>query len=140
MPFSVHSVVCGVFCLTPLSASRVGVLLFVIPKTRRSLLISVAIWGRDIRIVMLTGLFWLINLGGAIYGKFFLNLSLSHSAVEVLIQLFTALTRVGFSFGPIYLDANTTSCLGSRRMVSGPEGLCHQRHKGVHVKHYDQFR
>ncbi|KAI0278080.1 hypothetical protein BGY98DRAFT_1096990 [Russula aff. rugulosa BPL654] len=28
---------------------------------------GVAIWGRDIRIVILTGLFWLVNLGGAIY-------------------------------------------------------------------------
>ncbi|KAN0113894.1 hypothetical protein V8E52_007202 [Russula decolorans] len=41
--------------------------LFVIPKTRHSLLISIAIWGRDTRVVILTVSFWLVNLGGAIY-------------------------------------------------------------------------
>jgi hypothetical protein len=70
---------------------------------------------------------------------FYFILSLSRSAVEVLILPFIALTRVGFSFGPIYFNANMTSCSGSRCMVSSPEGLCHQRHEGVHVKHYDQF-
>src|ERR1700755_3155982 len=86
---------------------RVATALFVIPKRKRSLLISVAIWGRDTKIVILTGSFWLVNLGGAIYGKFF-YLSLSRSAVEVLIILFIALTRVGFSFGPIYFNAKMT--------------------------------
>ena len=86
---------------------------------------------------MLTGLFWLVNLGGAIYGKFFLSLSLSRSAVKVLILPFIALTRVEFLFGPVYSNANMISCSGSRRMVSGAEGLFYQWHKGVHVKHYD---
>ncbi len=58
---------------------------FAIPKTRPSLLISVAIWGRDMRIVILTGFFWLVNLAGAIYGEHFL--SFSRSVVEILIFL-----------------------------------------------------
>ena len=67
--FPAHSVVCGVFCLTPPGASRVGVLLpSSIPKTLT--VNSVAIWGRDTRIVILTGSFWLVNLGGALYGNF----------------------------------------------------------------------
>lgn len=64
----------------------------------------------------------------------------SRPAVDVLILPFIALTRVEYLFGPTYFNANVTCCLGSRRMVSTLEDLCHHRHKGVHAKHYDQFR
>ncbi len=66
---------------------------FAILKTMPSSLISIAIWGRDVRIVILTGSFWLANLAGAFYGNCFL--SSCRSVVEVLIPLFIALTRVG---------------------------------------------
>ena len=60
-------------------------------ETRPSPLISIAIWGRDVRIVVLTGLFWMANLAGSFYGKNYFVF-----AFEVLILLSIALTQVLF--------------------------------------------
>jgi hypothetical protein len=68
-------------------------------------LISVAIWGRDVRIVFLTGSFWLANLAGSFYGKR-LIFSICRSVLEVLIP-FIALTKVSiprfFSYASVAL-------------------------------------
>ena len=42
-----------------------------VPETSSSPLIRIAIWGRDMRIVILTGSFYLANLAGLLYGKGF---------------------------------------------------------------------
>jgi hypothetical protein len=44
---------------------------FVMPETSSSPLIRIAIWGRDMRIVVLTGSFFLANLAGLLYCKGF---------------------------------------------------------------------
>jgi hypothetical protein len=44
---------------------------FVVTEMGSSPLIRIAMWGRDMRIVVLTGSFFLANLAGMLYGKAF---------------------------------------------------------------------
>ena len=70
-PYSpVYGVVFRSFCLIPPCATRVRRLPAFLTVTVCSFLtfIRVAIWGRDMKIVIITGLFWLANLAGSCYG------------------------------------------------------------------------
>ena len=68
----VYGVVCRSLCLIPACATRVRRLPVLLTVTVCNFLtfIRVAIWGRDMRIVIITGLFWLANLVGSFYGMY----------------------------------------------------------------------
>jgi hypothetical protein len=107
-----------------------------LPETRPSPLISVAIWGRDVRIVVLTGLFWLANLAGSFYGKDYFRFRARDSDSSIR----SSHTGSILHFFPINLSsADMTSCSGSHRMVSSSADVCHQWHRRVQVEHPDQL-
>jgi hypothetical protein len=114
---------------------------FAVPQTSSSPFIRIAIWGWDMRIVVLTGLFFLANLAGLLYRKGF---SVSHLATGVLILLFTGLNKVNsptpYPNGIYFYSANTRNYSDSYRMVSRSAGVSPQPHRPVQVEHYDQLR
>lgn len=114
---------------------------FAVPETGSSPLIRIAIWGRDMRIVVLTGSFFLANLAGLLFGKGF---SVSRLAASVLILLFIALNKVNSPSpdpnGIYFRSANTRNHSESYRMVSRPAGVSPQPHRPVQVEHHDQLR
>jgi hypothetical protein len=95
-------------------------------------LIRIAIWGRDIRIVVLTGSFFLANLAGLLYGKGF---SVSRLATSLLILLFIALNKVNspspYPNGIYFRSTDTGNHSGSYRMVSRSAGVFPQPHRPV---------
>jgi hypothetical protein len=104
---------------------------FAIFETRPSPLISIAIWGRDIRVVILTGSMWLINVGGASYGKGFIIIILFRSRGSDS-SIHSCHKGCIPSFLPKYLSsANIMSFSESQRMVSSCAGVCHKRHGPV---------
>jgi hypothetical protein len=114
---------------------------FAVPEMNSSPLIRIAIWGRDMRIVVLTGSFFLANLAGLLYGKGF---SVSRLATSVLTLLFIALNKVNspsrYPNGIYFRSANTRTYLGSYRMVPRSAAVFPQPHTPVQVEHYDQLR
>jgi hypothetical protein len=114
---------------------------FAVPETSSSPLIRIAIWGRDMRIVVLTGSLFLANLAGLLFGKAF---SVSRLVTGVLILLFTALNKVNspspYPNGVYFRSANTRNYSESNRMVSKSAGVSPQPHIPVQVEHYDQLR
>jgi len=103
---------CGFQQLLPLSSLRYEgnnfAISFAVPETRSSPFIRIAIWGRDRRVVVLTGTFVLANLAGLLYGK---GISVSRLATGVLILLFIALDKVNspspYLNGTYFRSANT---------------------------------
>jgi len=115
---------------------------YAVPETSSSPLIRIAIWERDMRIVVLTGSLFLTNLAGLLYGKLF---SVSRLATGVLIYLFIVLNKVNspspYPNGIYYFrSANTGNYSGSYRMVSKSAGVSPQPYRPVQVEHYDQLR
>ncbi|SRR6266478_8154299 len=80
-----------------------------VPRTRSSPLIRIHLWGRDMRIVVLTGSFFLANLVGLLYCKLY---SVSRLSIEVLTLLFIALKKVNPSIPrPMHFSSvNTENC------------------------------
>jgi hypothetical protein len=134
----------GFQLLPPLSSlcyeGNYFVISFASPGTSPSSLIRIAIWGRDMRIVVLTGSFFLANLAGLFYGKGF---SVSGYVTGVLILLFIALNKVNspspYPNGICFRSANTGNHSGSYRMVTRSAGVFHQPHAPIQVEHYDQL-
>lgn len=105
---------------------------FAVPEMSYSPLIRIAIWGRDTRIVVLTGSFFLANMAGLLFSKGF---SVSRLATGVLILLFIALDKVN-SPSPhphsIYFrGADTRGYSDSGRMVSRFDRVSPQPHRQV---------
>lgn len=92
------------------------------------------------RIVVLTGSFFLANLVGLLYGKGF---SISRLATGDLILVFIALNKVklpsSYPNGIYFRRANTRNYSGSYRMVSRSADVSPQPHTPVQVEHYDQL-
>jgi hypothetical protein len=75
------------------------------------------------RIVAITGLFWMANLAGSFYGRGFISFRF---VIEVLIPIFIALTKVEFLLSPPYTSVALIHSLirvtanGSRLYVPVP--------------------
>ena len=112
-----------------------------VPRACSLPLVRIALWGRDMRIVVLTGSFFLSNLAGFLYGK---GLSVFCLATGVMILLFIALNKVnspGIPPNGIYSrSANTKNYSGSCGMVSRSAGVSPQPYTPIQVEHYDQLR
>jgi hypothetical protein len=114
---------------------------FAVPETSSLSLIRIAIWGRVMKIVVLTGSFFLANVAGLLFCNYF---SVSRLATGVLTLLFIALNKVNsprpYPNDIYFRRANTRNYSESNRMVSRSAGVSPHSHRPVQVEHYDQLR
>jgi hypothetical protein len=105
---------------------------FAVPEMSSSPLIRIAIWGRDTRIVVLTGSFFLANMAGLLFSKGF---SVSRLVTGVLILLFIALDKVNspspYPHSTYFRSADTREYSESDRMVSRSVRVSPQPHRPV---------